>query len=77
MVRLAYENQIPVDIVLTSGVSTLLNNQKRHRMYYKHMGTFTGEGLSDWKEYRQFMQETFEGGKADLDREAAEHAQSA
>ncbi|XDD51946.1 lysophospholipid acyltransferase family protein [Leptospira sp. WS92.C1] len=67
MIKLAYENKIPVVIVLKSGLTGYQIAESGFTIAYKQIGTYDPTQFSTWEEFRDFLFETMTKEKKALD----------
>ncbi|MDV6236825.1 1-acyl-sn-glycerol-3-phosphate acyltransferase [Leptospira ellisii] len=74
MIKLAYENKIPVVIVLKSGLTGYQSLEKGYVVAYKQIGTYDPTRFSTWEEFKDFVFETMDREKKILDSEISSEA---
>lgn len=67
MIKLAWENKIPVVIVLKSGLTGYQTLEKGFVVAYKQAGVYDPTQYSSWEEFKDFIFETMDREKKALD----------
>jgi 1-acyl-sn-glycerol-3-phosphate acyltransferase len=69
MIKVAFENKIPIYVVVKSGVQALQTKPKGNKIGYRYCGTFDPKNYSSWEELRDTIFETMVKEKKILDSE--------
>ncbi|PJZ68074.1 acyltransferase [Leptospira perolatii] len=69
MVKIAYENQIPVVLVIKSGITTYQLRSKDATVGYKYLGSFQPTQYSTWEQFRDAMHDLMSKEKEILDNQ--------
>lgn len=72
MVKLAFENKIPVAVVLKSGVRRLQEKQSGNVIGYRMAGIINPEQFKTWEEFRDYVHDRMVEEKNILDKEVEE-----
>ncbi|TGK24459.1 1-acyl-sn-glycerol-3-phosphate acyltransferase [Leptospira yasudae] len=67
MIKLAWDNKIPVVIVLKSGLTGYQTMSKGFVVAYKQIGTYDPTQYGTWEEFKDFIHETMDREKKALD----------
>ncbi|EKO34690.1 lysophospholipid acyltransferase family protein [Leptospira santarosai] len=67
MIKLAWENKIPIVIVLKSGLTGYQTLKKGFVVAYKQIGTYDPTKYPSWEEFKDFIYETMDREKRSLD----------
>ncbi|MCB1192998.1 MAG: 1-acyl-sn-glycerol-3-phosphate acyltransferase [Leptospiraceae bacterium] len=67
MIKLAFDNQIPIVVVLKTGVSGFQTNTKGNTIAYKNVGVVEPEKFKSWEELRDHLFELMTKEKTLLD----------
>lgn len=69
MIKVAFDNKIPVYIVLKSGIKGLQHEPKGHTIGYRSGGVIQPDGYSNWEEFKDAIHEVMAKEKKVLDEE--------
>ncbi|TGM86889.1 lysophospholipid acyltransferase family protein [Leptospira licerasiae] len=69
MIKLAFENKIPVVLVLKSGITTYQTEPMFAKVGYKFIGRYEPWTHASWESFRDFLYETMSREKIALDSE--------
>ena len=72
MIKLAYDNKIPIYLALKSGIATFQEAQENNTVLYRYCGTFQPEDYKKWEDLRDAVQKVMVREKESLDRERDE-----
>ncbi|RHX86849.1 lysophospholipid acyltransferase family protein [Leptospira stimsonii] len=67
MIKLAFENKIPVVVVLKSGITGYQTKESGFVVAYKQIGSYDPTKFGTWEEFRDFLFETMSKEKKNLD----------
>ncbi len=73
MVKLAYDHEIPIVLVLKSGIASYQEYQKGNKIAYKSFGILKPRDYSSWEAFKTALQDLMIQGKESLDRERREY----
>ena len=71
MVKIAFENKIPIVLILKSGIAKFQKKQKNNVIGYKYTGLIDPNQFQTWEEMRDFIFKKMVEEKAILDEEVA------
>ncbi|PJZ65697.1 acyltransferase [Leptospira wolffii] len=69
MIKLAYENKIPVVVILKSGITRYQTEPMYTKVGYKMIGRYEPWSYESWESFRDFLYETMSREKILLDEE--------
>lgn len=67
MVKIAFDQKIPVFVVLKSGVTTYQNYQKGNVVGYMSLGVHDPTDFSSWEEFQTYLTNLMQTKKQELD----------
>ncbi|TGJ99668.1 1-acyl-sn-glycerol-3-phosphate acyltransferase [Leptospira semungkisensis] len=69
MIKLAFENKIPVVVILKSGITRYQTEPMHTKVGYKFIGRYEPWTYGTWEAFRDFLYKTMSQAKIDLDAE--------